>query len=624
MPVQRIAEFDTWRPGYAGATVSVYRAGSSVLASIWTDEDLSVPATNPQVLISRTEDDVSYGKFSAPIYTDQAVELKIDNIDTTGTIRPPLTSNDGEDISDAIVQPTGAVEYHTVADHLARTIWVQDYGEFLETGETGASSATNTTTLVTAVGATAALGGGVTLIPAGTYDFIDFVIPEGVVVKGLGEGATFLQSTAAGPIVSLAGGRCGMAHLTLDGVSLEANSVGVFAVASDETVFEEVTVKRFETGVYFRGGERSDWRGLSISDCVTGAKLHGDLNAGAGGGGEAFQSNRWQGGVVSFCSTIGVDFKREDATCAFNTLDSVSFIDNTGVALRMEGSRSLTLLNPTFDGNTIDLDIRDGTPLDTNNAVTGFLQQGGRYAGGEIQLRGTLENVILDGVEFADVDVILTSPLNNVICLDCREDSAVTITGAATHWLRRKTTDSGSAFGLTTGNAATKAWATSLVSGQMVILEAKVLGRQRNGVNRASYWFANTGRRAVATLNYDSQTGNFAVGNIVTGGTSAATGRIIADADGGTTGTLSLQDVTGVFVDNEVLTDTATGSAIANGGITEGAVTVGVLNALRTAEETDASWDAAFVANGPEIELRVTGASSQTVEWTCDVVATST
>ncbi len=624
MPVTRLADFDTWRPGYAGATLTVYRAGSTTLADLFLNEAMTVPADNPQVLLTLVEDQQSYGKLRAPCYVAQAFTINIDNIDTTGTIRPPLTTLDNENADDAVVTPQGAIQATSLAIHLSRTIYAQDFGDFLETGETGASSATNNATLVTAIGAAGAQGGGVVRLPPGTFDFLDFVIPEGVVVEGEGDGATFLVSTEATPIVSLGGIRCGMAGLTVDGVSQEANSVGLFAVAADETIFENVVFKRFESGLYLRGGERGDWRSLSVSDCVSGAKLHGDLNAGAGGGGEAFLSNRWVGGRVELCSTVGIEMKRVDATCGFSIFENISFIDNTGTAYRQEGARSVMLINPTFDGNTINTDIKDGTPVSSSNTVVGFTQRGGRFQGGEIRLSGTLENVIFDGAELADVDIVLTSPLNNVISLDCREDAATTVTGAATHWLRRKTTDAGSSFGLTTGNAATKAWAIALESGQMVLIEAKVLGRQRNGVNRASYWFANTGRRAAATLAYDTQTGNFTVGNILTGQTSGATARIIADADGGTSGTLSLHDVTGVFVDNEIITDGATGSATANGAVTPGAVSVGTQAVVRTGEATDGSWSVAIVANGPEIELRVTGATGQTVEWTAEVIVTST
>jgi hypothetical protein len=66
-------------------------------------------------------------------------------------------------------------------------------------------------------------------------------------------------------------------------------------------------------------------------------------------------------------------------------------------------------------------------------------------------------------------------------------------------------------------------------------------------------------------LDYDGQTGNFTVGQVVTGGTSGATGTIAADVDGGATGTLELTGITGTFADNETITDPVTGSAAANG-----------------------------------------------------------
>jgi hypothetical protein len=42
---------------------------------------------------------------------------------------------------------------------------------------------------------------------------------------------------------------------------------------------------------------------------------------------------------------------------------------------------------------------------------------------------------------------------------------------------------------------------------------------------------------------------------------------------------------------------------------------LGSVTALRAAREDVAGWAAAFVANGPEIELQVTGAASTTIDW---------
>lgn len=69
----------------------------------------------------------------------------------------------------------------------------------------------------------------------------------------------------------------------------------------------------------------------------------------------------------------------------------------------------------------------------------------------------------------------------------------------------------------------------------------------------------------VIKLKYKAQTANFTVGQVLTGGTSGATGTISADADGGATGTLTLTGVLGTFIDGEIITDALTGSATADG-----------------------------------------------------------
>lgn len=66
------------------------------------------------------------------------------------------------------------------------------------------------------------------------------------------------------------------------------------------------------------------------------------------------------------------------------------------------------------------------------------------------------------------------------------------------------------------------------------------------------------------SLSFKTQTGNFTVGLTVTGATSGATGVISSQVDNGTTGTLSFSTVTGVFIANEIITDTSTGSATIN------------------------------------------------------------
>jgi len=68
-------------------------------------------------------------------------------------------------------------------------------------------------------------------------------------------------------------------------------------------------------------------------------------------------------------------------------------------------------------------------------------------------------------------------------------------------------------------------------------------------------------------LDYDTQTGNFATNLILTDSTSGATARIFADADAGTTGTLTIGDVDNTFGDTNIITDSATGSATVDGAL---------------------------------------------------------
>jgi hypothetical protein len=618
MPSVRLADFDTWRPGYGLATVSVLIAGTNDLATIYTDEGLTQTTGNPQILSERiSADNISYGRWAQPLYIDVPYELVINVVDRTGVIRPGLTTLDGEDASLALVTATGGEEAVTLADHLARRVDVRDFGEFIAVGETGASTATNTATLAAAIGAAGAMGGGYVETPSGTYQFTDMTIPQGVVLRGQGRQATTLQSTKAGQVVIIGGERAGLSRVTIDGISSATNSIGLYAENQDQIVLDDVEIKRFATGIYRKGGQDAAWRQLYVSDCTIGYKAHGD-NASGDGGLLAF--NVWDGGRIELCSDKGVELKNVDLLCTHQLFYGVVFDSNTGTAVHVEGARNTAFHDCEWDGNTVDLVIKDGTPATATNTVIGFEIIGGSITDGTMDLRGNLEAVAFRRVELTDVAVTLTTPSHNILVEDCREISGVTLAGVSTAWQRHKTYDRGSSSGITTGSTATKVWAIALEPGQQVYLEGKVVGRQRNGIGTAFYHIAVSAGRAGASLAYDSQTANFTVGAVLTGATSGATGRITADSDAGTTGTLTLQDVDGVFVDNEALTDDQAGAATCNGALSfTNAALVGTVASIRAAQETDATWDATFVANGPEIELRVTGASSKTIEWTSDV-----
>lgn len=83
----------------------------------------------------------------------------------------------------------------------------------------------------------------------------------------------------------------------------------------------------------------------------------------------------------------------------------------------------------------------------------------------------------------------------------------------------------------------------------------------RVGTEFEDVWCAG----AFTELNYDGQTANFTPGLVLTGTNSGATGIIVTDIDNGATGTLLLKELEGVFQNDEPITDTGGGAAVADG-----------------------------------------------------------
>lgn len=622
----RIAEFDLWRPGYGGAEVTVYVAGTTDLADVFLDEALTDAAPNPQTLSSRSDPDgTNYGKFEFPLYVGQPYFLKIEGVEETGIERPPITDLTGEDASGALVTPTGSSEAVPLGELLGRQVFAANYG-ILTTGESG-SADTNTATIALAIAALT--NGGEVILPPGKVKVTSLNIPTNVTLTGAGKNATVLESIMGDTSFTLTGNGAGFRKLTLDGNDLTADSLGVYGVGINNVVFEEVKITRFETGLHLKGGSGHVWNDLSLVNMETGAKLHGDLDDGESDNGAEFTNLTWTGGVVSVCSTIGLDLSYEDVQCRNVVLNSVGFENNPGTALNVNGAQFNALNGCWFSGNTVNADIHDDLDLGPNpnldNDVIGLRFTGGSIIDGEFNATGTLQEVVLDTMLLSDVEFNLNTPLHNNLCLfNCTEYSIV-INGEGTKMLRKRETNSGETFGITTSNVAAKGWSIALEPGQHVYMLAKVIGKQRNGTNRANYFIRCGAYRVGATLAYDSQSANFTVGDILTGATSGATARITADSDSGITGTLTLTDIVGTFIDNETITGSTTGSATVNGTISTSNATLDSNGSIHIAAyETNGNWNAAFVANGPEVELRVTGDTNQTVEWTLNVEVTTT
>lgn len=615
MPTQRIWEFDLWQAGYDAAVVTVYIGGTTTNAALFTDEALTVSASNPQTLGSRTINSISYGKFDQPLYTSSTYELSIDGTDQTGIQRPGITTFDDENASNSEVTPTGGSQANDLDDILGRVIHAEDHGVI------GTVAATNNTTIVAAIAAATANGGGFVIFPGGTIPFTSFTLPIGVFLVGQGREVTVLQSQTNGTVITISGNRAGLIGLTLDGVDKQASSTGLYSKANDEIRLINVNIKRFATNFHCRGGRRHAYEELYIENAVTGVKWHGDNDASGGADGDEFRGNTWKGGRVWDCTTIGVQLSFVDKKCYDNQIADVAFDNNTGTALDINGARYTKLPGCSWSGNTTDLAVNDDSDTDSVllNTVIGLHLDGGSMSGGAVTFAGTCQDTVIEQMEIADVDFTLTLPKNNIIVKDCTEDSLVTIAGNGERYQRQRTSkgDAPGSSGTTTDAVATKAWAYRLLPGEVGIVRAMVVGVQQDGTGYAIYHIAQGCRRPGSTLAYDSQTANFTLGQVVTGTTSGATGLIVADADSGATGTLTLITISGEFVNNETITDPLGGSALANGVMAHQASAVlGSITDIQTPVESDINWACIFVSAGDGgIEVHVTGAASITVAW---------
>jgi hypothetical protein len=614
MPVVSLAYFDIWQEGYGGAVVWIYLAGTDTPADIYADEDLTVPLDQPQTLASQTVNGVPAGKWDQPIYVNDAVEVLINSIDRTGIIRPPVTELEGEDVSESLVTPEGGSVASELNDVLGRIIYAEDYGEL------GSSAATNTTTLAAAIGAAAGQGGGRVVSPAGTFPHNALNVPLSVIMKGQGRGVTVFECQVGAACWTMTGDRSGFEDCTLDGVNLVANSIGVFSTGKNEIYFSDVEVKNFDINVQAKGIARYNWHNLYIDNCGAsgyGVHLRGDNNSGNGG---PAHKNEWVGGLVTNCTGRGVFLEYEDELVKANAIRDVGFEDNTGIAVYLDGAKNTIFDGCWWEGNTVNLfatdGIENGGDADDHKTET-ILVADGFMEDGEVHFEGTCSDVIfqrmiLDGELVFELDATLQFAIT---AMDCIEGPDVTITGVGTRFQRFQNNEDGETFGITTDATATKAWALHLEPGQVAIVTAWVVANQQNGVNSATYLVTRGFRRLGATLPYDTQTANFTVGDIITGQTSGASGRCIGDADGGATGTLTFRDIEGAFIDNEIITGSIGGSATVNGTLS-----VPTLNALAAIVTTYtfedvAGWGVDIAANSPEVEVRVTGAASTTIEW---------
>lgn len=620
-----VDEFDLWAEGYYKAVVYIFIANTTTLAPVFTDVQMTVAADNPQTLDGK-KDSIgrSFGKFTKSLYTPYAYELDIATIQQTGVHRVPITTLAGEDASNAFSLATGGTKLRRLRDRFADGISVLDYGDF----KTDGSPDSNLATLTAAIGAASAMGGGVVNIPAGTFAVEAFTIPAGVIVSGAGRRVTILTCSTNAEACTITGDRAGIGRLTLDGIDLTDNGVGIFGKNVDEVAFVDLEVQRFDTGIRFLGGLDHVYRNLYVLNCTIGPRFLGDTDTVNGGGGTEFSGLDWRGGSVEQTTDTALEFSIIDQPVRHNIIGDINILDNVGTfGILIHGARFITLERLYWEGNTNNLKVEDeGDPAVEDRTVTTLLLHGGQMVGGTVIMDGECEDVIFDGLELDTIEAQMNVPTYPITVKDCFSFN-VTISGSAPEkWTTYRQINRGAVATLTSAAAASVVWKTKMGPGELALIHADVLARQVNGPDYAVFSVLQAVRGTPAALAFDGQSVNFTVGNDVQGQTSLATATIVSQVDGGDAGTLSVIDVEGAFIDNEILTETnGTGRAIVNGPMTANtAVLVGTMSTITFTRSASAStWTCSFDALQQEGRFIVTGEAAKTIEWTTNMRLTA-
>lgn len=618
----RIAEFDTWRPGYAGAVVQVTQAGSTLLAPLFSDPYLANPISNPVPLLTLTDvNGQTYGKWPTTVYTYVPFTLFVNQGSQTGIERPPLVSVDGANISLGIQSSNRGNFPVSVSSFLDRDIDATLYGPL--SAAVGATVCTATIAL--AVGAAASLGGGDVLLPFGTFPILNLTLPVGVVLRGKGESATILQSTqTVTPSITIGGDGAGLASLTLDGVSVLPQSIGVQAIGRVAVQFSRVIIKRFETCLKTRGIANSVWTNLVLTGGTYGWDGRGDMDAALSNQGSEIANIIWIGGEVSLCTQFGIGLLFFDQPVRDCTFEHVKFSTHLGDAVRLTGARGITFNYCQWVSNISNLSVVDGTNIIyiATNTTQRLRFNGGRMNAGKLTFNQTCLDIQFNSVRFENTSGVMSVPTNPIIFRDCINDALVTYTGDLSKILVQDSTDlRASVTGVTTDAAPLAAFQRTLAPGKAVFITAKAIARARNDITYGIFYVTGGAVRPGSSLPYQSQTGNFTVGLVLTGATSGASARITADADAGATGTLTIRDTVGTFVSGEIVRDTAAGSATFVGALTDFNAAMDAVGstALRTAVLTGTGWTIAVAVSGALVQVLITGQAAKTIEWELDV-----
>jgi len=236
--------------------------------------------------------------------------------------------------------------------------------------------ATDMTTAITRAGSAVVTGGRI-LFDASTYLYTTLTMLAKLTWEGVNKSSTTLQSITTGNTVTLAND-IRIKHLTLDGVSKVAGSVGIYR-AAHRTLIEDVEITSFETNELTQYGIFCKWEEVFNLNATTGFKVYTDGSAG-------FNQNQYKGGRISGHSGTGLHLEYNSKAIESNEFTVDIETNNIGVVVK--GTYLTKLKGCWFEGNTVDhLQIDDvGTQYNTNMLLSGCVLN--TLVGGGVNLQG--------------------------------------------------------------------------------------------------------------------------------------------------------------------------------------------------------------------------------------------
>lgn len=617
---QLVWEFDVARAGYAQAVVTILRAGTTEKVPLFFDPQMTEQADNPQVLLKLVgADGRTAGRFARSVYTPYSYQADVDTSFQSGVQGMPIQSLGGQDASLALALRRGGRLMRSLEKHLAQIIYAADFGDLNDR-----SPIVNTDTITQALGYAAAQKGGAVVLPAGTFPWLGATVPEGVVLVGQGRNATILTSREAKRLVTIGGDRAGLAMLTLDGIDRIPDSTGIYALNRAQLVLADVLVQRIDTGMLCQGGTSHRYRDFFIDTATRGVRLLGDTNTLAAGGGGEFLDLRWDGGEVTNTFALGAELTQVDAPVRNNRIWNVDFNNNIGAdgALLISGAMHTDLGFCAFSANTHNWFVEDNTDTALSQPATiGLTIHHTRILNGKCAFDGLCQDVLLDQLDLDGAVFEMNVPTELVVLRDSFENGT-SITGQTSNLVRQRSQDKGKVTGVTTTGTALAVIPLSMGAGEVLSVRFRATAEQWNGTDSANFVVEHSCTLSATRMNFDQQTQNFTIGNMVKGLTSGATGIIRAQNDGGATGWIDLVDVAGVFIDRELLTEvSSTGNGRMNGPLVPGTASLIGTKADVAVQKTGGAtaWACAMTVLNQQAYIAVQGEAGKTIKWTIEV-----